>query len=533
MAPPKTDCSHHDYGFSQAPRGFSANLVYGSSFEKGTQNVPGWTPFASGAASSAQPPELADSCSFNAKSSMSFTLPSGGGELGLRNRGIGGAGLFLEGGKPYSVSLFVWSGNSPTAFVELFDFTTNTSLARQDFKVISTGPDWGSTWIRYNFTLTPVSGTTCVGIPFGSDPTIDCGNDAGPAHVCVRCGGELRVGISDGDNFKVGYVELLPGPWGLLSDKRGNPLPILKSGADILTSMGVTLMRNGGSVSQSIRWKDWRGAVWNRPSQQQFWGNSLLSGFGPFEYIEMAEALDIEPIITLAYDTNDATDWADLVEYLYGDQTTSWGKRRSADRGHPDPYNIRVFELGNEQYNDNFLSQIAAMEARSQAVNGPAIHYMFPQNSGLNAADAAKVVATLPADIIPRIMPDLHVGAGGAVEEAKSLFANPPVPGFNQSAINCETNAATHDLERALNEAADLIDWFNVDDATASRLYGRTASFCTGSSNNFDTWDQGIAFFLRAWRAARHLCRHSHCYALLSHHFTPHHPHPIQLDQPT
>jgi hypothetical protein len=27
-------------------------------------------------------------------------------------------------------------------------------------------------------------------------------------------------------------------------------------------------------------------------------------------------------------------------------------------------------------------------------------------------------------------------------------------------------------------------------------LYARTASFCLGTSNNFDAWDQGIAFFL-------------------------------------
>jgi hypothetical protein len=35
---------------------------------------------------------------------------------------------------------------------------------------------------------------------------------------------------------------------------------------------------------------------------------------GPFEVIDMCAALDIEPIITLAYDLNDPLDWADLVE---------------------------------------------------------------------------------------------------------------------------------------------------------------------------------------------------------------------------
>jgi hypothetical protein len=40
------------------------------------------------------------------------------------------------------------------------------------------------------------------------------------------------------------------------------------------------------------------------PSQQLTWGDSLLSGWGPFEVIDMCVALGIEPIITLAYDSN-------------------------------------------------------------------------------------------------------------------------------------------------------------------------------------------------------------------------------------
>ena len=39
---------------------------------------------------------------------------------------------------------------------------------------------------------------------------------------------------------------------------------------------------------------------------------------------------------------------ADLIEYAYGDSTTTWGKTRIAD-GHPDPYKFRYIELGNEQ----------------------------------------------------------------------------------------------------------------------------------------------------------------------------------------
>ena len=50
------------------------------------------------------------------------------------------------------------------------------------------------------------------------------------------------------------------------------------------------------------------------------------------------------------------------VEYCWGDaQTTSWGQRRAAD-GHPQPYNITVFELGNEQYNPNYVQQVRRLK---------------------------------------------------------------------------------------------------------------------------------------------------------------------------
>jgi len=135
------------------------------------------------------------------------------------------------------------------------------------------------------------------------------------------------------------------------------------------------------------------------------------------------------------------------------------------------------------------------MEARAKAVGAPPLRYMYPQNEGLNAAEAARLLAVVGAGVVPRILPDLHVGAGGAVQAAAALFANPPVPGFNTGAINAETNANTHDLKRALDDAADLITWFTYDTSVTNRLYARTASFCSGSSSGWDDWVRFFWFF--------------------------------------
>jgi hypothetical protein len=297
---------HSDYGFAQTPRGFYADMIYGSHFEPGTMAVPAWV--------ARVPPNVSASVGvdtytpFSSRASMEVIVNADNTEAGLVNRGIGGAGFYLEGGKPYTVEVWIYTDTPTTAFVELRDFTTSATLAREDFTLVTTGPHWGSTWMAYNVTLTPKAGTECVGIAYGSDPTIDCGVDASPGHVCLRCGGEFVVGLSAPGDMNVGRVSLMPGAWGLLQGPLGS-LPVLQSGADLLTQMGVTVIRSGGSVSQSMRWKDWRGPAWNRPSATQTWAVSLLAGWGPFEVIDMANTLGIEPIITLAYDTNDVEDW--------------------------------------------------------------------------------------------------------------------------------------------------------------------------------------------------------------------------------
>ena len=121
---------------------------------------------------------------------------------------------------------------------------------------------------------------------------------------------------------------------------------------------------------------------------------------------------------------------------------------------------------------------------------------MFPQNNFLRPADIAKASKLSPR-IDELMVADLHVGGGGAVEQATALFAK--TPDFKMGAVNAETNAGTHTFDRAMSEASDLNDWFNagiVSADAANRLHFRAASFCMGDATDFDSWDQGISFFL-------------------------------------
>ena len=305
--------------------------------------VPSWTQWV-GAQSTGVSIGLAPAVVFATKPSMKIQATAG--TVGVANRGLGSAGLFLERGRSYEFEAWVLQDTNATMFAELRDFERNVSLARVEFRPSVTGPDWGANWGRVNITLTSSATTPCRAIPYGSDAAVDCGLDpGGDAHPCLVCSGELLLGLVSGGRVNVGYAALQPGPSGRVMAKDGSALPVLRRAGETLTQMGITSMRNGGSVTQAIRWKDWIGRPAYRPSNTQSWGDSELSGWGMFEQIDLANALDIEPIVSLGYDLNDPLDCGDLVEYCWGSSATGWGRRRIAN-GHAAAYNVTAFELG-------------------------------------------------------------------------------------------------------------------------------------------------------------------------------------------
>ena len=78
------------------------------------------------------------------------------------------------------------------------------------------------------------------------------------------------------------------------------------------------------------------------------------------------------------------------------------------------------FQLGNEQYNEQFVEQVAAIEARAQKIGISArLQYIFPQNMGMNETDSARAEALGLGD---RLLTDIHDGSGGAVDIAKRIF---------------------------------------------------------------------------------------------------------------
>jgi hypothetical protein len=60
----------------------------------------------------------------------------------------------------------------------------------------------------------------------------------------------------------------------------------------------------------------------------------------PAEMVELCAAAGWEPVVTLSAQQSNS-DYAELVEYCWGNASTLWGAQRFAD-GHPQPYALRM-----------------------------------------------------------------------------------------------------------------------------------------------------------------------------------------------
>jgi hypothetical protein len=138
-------------------------------------------------------------------------------------------------------------------------------------------------------------------------------------------------------------------------------------------------------------------------------------------------AMGIDAMITTYAQGVDPGVMADLVEYCWGNASTAWGKIRIEEDRHPAPYRLQYVELGNEEYNTQFVAQVAAMEARAKALEVPVeLQYLFPQKMGINSSDAAGAQALGLGD---RLLVDTHPGGDDA----------PGVATFHDTMVNPNT----------------------------------------------------------------------------------------------
>jgi alpha-N-arabinofuranosidase len=155
---------------------------------------------------------------------------------------------------------------------------------------------------------------------------------------------EFEISGTGAGSFHVGAVSLMPAE--NLNGFRPDSIAALKS-----LRSGVYRFPGGNFVSAH----EWRNAIGDPdkrpPVMDPAWRAMQPNDIGTDEFMTLCGLLGVEPYVTVNAGLGDAWSAAEYVEYANGPVSTPMGKLRAAN-GHPEPYHIRFWGIGNESWGD-------------------------------------------------------------------------------------------------------------------------------------------------------------------------------------
>jgi len=273
-----------------------------------------------------------------------------GKELGLINEGFRGMGV--TAGEKYDFSVFVRQGMGiSTLKVELID-STGVVLGQTEVGGFS------GDWKKYEAKLTSSA---------------------------TQSKAKLRVTLSGKGVLEIDMVSLFPeNTW--KNRKNGLRADLVQKLADMKPGFirfpGGCIVE-GHELETRYQWKKTVGNVENRQLNINRWNTEFpyrnapdyfqSYGLGFYEYFLLAEDIGAEPLPILncgmacqfnscelvSLDALDPyiQDVLDLIEFANGATTTQWGKLR-ADMGHPEPFNLKMVGVGNEQWGTQYVDRL-------------------------------------------------------------------------------------------------------------------------------------------------------------------------------
>lgn len=328
----KGEINPHLYGFGfenfagAVTKGLDAQMLDGTSFEEEDVNRDGvsdkWLPIGWGTNTVRirRDGRGAFHGDYSQKIEM---LAYTDGEIGIKQ-----GGLFIEKGKRYTCSLYLKQRELENgSSVNIYLTNENDVYTKNTISVDKIS----SKWKKYTFILIPSNSST----------------DA-----------EFRVTLAGKGNLWIDQVSLIPED---TFKRHGTRKDIMEK----IVELNPNIVRwPGGCIAECYRWKYGIGDVDKRRLLRKYHASVRSkedpswdsNSFGTDEFMQFCHDINATPMLTIniGYDIGDnveeyiqeALDW---VEYCNGDTTTEYGSMR-ATNGHPEPYNVEYWGLGNEPW---------------------------------------------------------------------------------------------------------------------------------------------------------------------------------------
>lgn len=234
--------------------------------------------------------------------------------LGEGECGIGQGDICIQSGVTYELRVAALSDTPVILKIALTDRDGEKIYAQTEIKVAS------ADWTVYPFEMV---------------------SEYDDGHACLKCtvGSHERAALGMLSMMAAGHF-------------RGMRRDVVED----LKSLGVGMLRwPGGCYAADYRWQDmFLPADERAPLQShcEIETQPFMYGFDNHEidtddFIALCREIGAEPFITVNLQWDDPQSTAAWVEYCNGSADTPYGRRR-AERGHPKPYNVRFWSLGNE-----------------------------------------------------------------------------------------------------------------------------------------------------------------------------------------
>ncbi|MHC4624723.1 MAG: alpha-L-arabinofuranosidase C-terminal domain-containing protein [Planctomycetota bacterium] len=225
-------------------------------------------------------------------------------------QGIRQGGLGLVKGKKYT-GYIVLAGDDADMEVEVYLGWAKGSAGHQAVKL----PPLSGDFKKYPFEFT-------------------CGGDTDD--------GWLEILVFGRGAVTVGAVSLMPG-----DNIKGMRADTLK----LLRELNAPVYRwPGGNFVSGYDWRDGVGERDKRPPRKNpAWTGVEHNDFGLDEFIVFCREVGAEPLIVVNSGFGDDHSASQEVEYVNGSADTPMGKWRALN-GHPEPYSVKWWGIGNEMY---------------------------------------------------------------------------------------------------------------------------------------------------------------------------------------
>jgi alpha-N-arabinofuranosidase len=164
----------------------------------------------------------------------------------------------------------------------------------------------------------------------------------------------LEIFSAGSGNLRIGTVSLMPAD---------NIKGWRKDVVELLKELNAPIYRwPGGNFVSGYNWRDGIGNMDKRPPRKNpAWKGVEHNDVGIHEYMELMELINAEPFIAVNTGLGTVQEVAEEIEYCNGSADTEMGKLRAAN-GHPEPYGVKWWAVGNEMYGDWQLGHMPLSE---------------------------------------------------------------------------------------------------------------------------------------------------------------------------